>query len=211
MCSKICIFDFEVGNINSVINAFNYLNIETVVTNDIKNLDKSIGIVLPGNGNFNFIMKKTKSLELDKKLFEIKDKSIPILGICIGFQILFETGKENFTENGLGFVKGNVDKIDNIFNHKDFKLPNIGWNKTKVINKKKLFSDLSDEEYFYYLHSLTPYNYDNSIISSFTNYGMKIVSSIEKDHVCGVQFHPEKSHKSGLKILNNWINYYVKI
>ena len=139
MCSKICIFDFEVGNINSVINAFNYLNIETVVTNDIKNLDKSIGIVLPGNGNFNFIMKKTKSLELDKKLFEIKDKSIPILGICIGFQILFEKGKENFTENGLGFVKGNVDKIDNIFNHKDFKLPNIGWNKTKVINKKIIF------------------------------------------------------------------------
>ncbi len=211
MTTKIKIINLNCGNINSVENAFKFLKCETFVQKNFEDLNNCDGIVIPGNGNFQHVSEELKKRDKNKLLELIDTQKIPLLGICIGFQILFEKGFENSTiSNGLGLFEGNIQKINNNEKINYFSLPHIGWNTVKLKKKSPLFDQINDNSSFYFLHSFVCNKIELNSCLGFTNYGEDFISIINKKNIVGVQFHPEKSHNNGLQFLRNWLRYYVK-
>jgi glutamine amidotransferase len=206
---NVTIVDYQSGNISSVINSFKEVSKSKVnleVTSDLNKIKSSDKLILPGQGSFKSCIDNLNSIngliEVLKE-FAMKDKK-PLLGICVGLQMFGDVGYEELETKGLGWVSGKVTKINNKNNK--FKLPHIGWNEIEIIKEGKIFKDIKNNSHMYFVHSYEFIPEDKSVISATTNYSSKIVCSIEKDNLFGTQFHPEKSDKNGLKIIENFIN-----
>ena len=206
---KVTIVDYNSGNISSVINSFKEVakdKIDLEVTSDLQKIRSSDKLVLPGQGSFKSCVDALNAINgLAETLseFAINEKK-PLLGICVGLQMFADIGYEETETNGLGWIPGKVLKIDN----KDgaFKLPHIGWNELNIVKDSRIFKDIKDKSHMYFVHSYEFIPKDKDVISSTTNYSSNIVCSVEKENIFGTQFHPEKSDKMGLKIINNFIN-----
>jgi len=195
----IAIINYNMGNIKSVENAFRKIGAEIKVTSDPEVINRSSAIVLPGVGAFKDAINNLEGLELIDIIKENINKKL-FLGICLGMQLLYEYSMEDGKSRGFSILKGFVGKIPSVV-----KVPHMGWNQIKIINKNnKLFSDIDNGENFYFIHSYHIIPENRNVISSITDYGIEIVSSIEKGNIYGFQFHPEKSSTIGLKILNNF-------
>tara|TARA_A100001015_G_scaffold238936_1_gene272073 strand:- start:797 stop:1423 length:627 start_codon:yes stop_codon:yes gene_type:complete len=200
---KVCIIDFETGNIGSVSNLLEKLNINFCISAKDEDIRNSSHLILPGVGSFAKAVNKLRDkVNLNTLNDEVLNNEKPILGICVGMQIMAEVGNEFGVTKGLGWIKGSVDKI----NSKDLPLPHIGWNEVCFEKKNKLFLNLISNSDFYFVNSyyFNLKNEDNMIAS--TIYGIKFPSIINKNNIFGVQFHPEKSQLIGQKIILNFLN-----
>ena len=206
---KVTIVDYNSGNISSVINSFkevakDKVNIE--VTSDLSKIKSSDKVVLPGQGSFKSCvdaLNKINGLIDTLNEFAISNKK-PLLGICVGLQMFADIGYEESETKGLGWISGKVSKIDN--QNGKYKLPHIGWNQIKIIKKSKIFRDIENNSHMYFVHSYEFIPENKNVISATTDYSSNIVCSVEKENIFGTQFHPEKSDKLGLKIIDNFIN-----
>jgi len=196
----IAIIDYDGGNYKSVINILNRSRIKFILTNNEKEISKCKNIILPGVSNFDYCMKKLKSLNLDKILYDavIVNKK-KILGICSGMQVLGNYSEEGNVE-GLNFVNGTVKKIES---DKYFKVPHMGWNKVNTKNND-LFKDIKDMTRFYFCHSYYFSSNDKNLKINITNYKFDICAAFNYLNIYGVQFHPEKSYIEGSKLINNF-------
>lgn len=192
------IVDYGVGNLKSVTNAMDYLGLKTCITSDAAELERANAIILPGVGAFPDAAEKLRIPGLDKVLIAQAAKK-PILGICLGMQLLFDRGEEVRPCDGLGLVPGKVARIET-----GYKLPHIGWNSLKFQNDSPIFKGLDDGAYVYFVHTFCGYaGCENDVIAR-TDYGASVVAAVSHGNVFGCQFHPEKSGKIGLAILKNF-------
>ncbi len=205
---NITIVDYNSGNISSVINSFsevakNKVNIE--VTSDLNKIKSSDKVVLPGQGSFKSCVDALNNINgLVETLNELViNKKKPLLGICVGLQMFADVGYEETETKGLGWIPGKVSKIYN--QDGKYKLPHIGWNQINIVKDSKIFKDVENNSHMYFVHSYEFVPEDKKIILATTDYSSKIVCSVEKENIFGTQFHPEKSDKIGLKIINNFI------
>ena len=205
---KVTIVDYSSGNISSVINSFNEVaqNKATIeVTSDLNKIKSSDKIVLPGQGSFKSCvnaLNKISGLNDTLNEFVIANKK-PLLGICVGLQMFADVGYEETETKGLGWISGKVSKIDN--QNGKFKLPHIGWNQINILKDSKILNEVENNSHMYFVHSYEFIPSDNKVISATTDYSTKVVCSVEKENIFGTQFHPEKSDKTGLKIIENFI------
>jgi glutamine amidotransferase len=205
---NVTIVDYNSGNISSVINSFSEVANDKVnleVTSDLNKIKSSDKVVLPGQGSFKSCVDALNNINgLVDTLneFAINDKK-PLLGICVGLQMFADIGYEETETKGLGWIPGKVSKIDN--QNGKYKLPHIGWNEINIVKESKIFKDIENNSHMYFVHSFEFIPEDKSVISATTDYSSNIVCSIEKENIFGTQFHPEKSDKLGLRIINNFI------
>ena len=206
---NVTIVDYNSGNISSVINSFKEAAKDKVsieVTSDLNKIRTSDKVVLPGQGSFKSCVEALNNINgLVDTLneFAITNKK-PLLGICVGLQMFADIGYEETETKGLGWISGKVNKIDS--QNGKFKLPHIGWNELNIIKESKIFKGIKNNSHMYFVHSYELIPEDRSVVSATTEYSSKIVCSIEKENIFGTQFHPEKSDKIGLKIIDNFIN-----
>ena len=206
---NVTIVDYQSGNISSVINSFTEVakgKVNLEVTSDIKKINTSDKIVLPGQGSFKSCVDSLNNINglVDTlKEFAIKKKK-PLLGICVGLQMFADIGYEEAETKGLGWISGKVSKIDN--QNGKFKLPHIGWNQINIVKDSKIFKDVENNSQMYFVHSYEFIPNDKNVISATTDYSSNIVCSVEKENIFGTQFHPEKSDKIGLQLIKNFIN-----
>ncbi len=206
---NVTIVDYSSGNISSVINSFkevakDKVNIE--VTSDLNKIKSSDKVVLPGQGSFKSCvdaLNKINGLVDTLNDFAINNKK-PLLGICVGLQMFADVGYEETETKGLGWIPGKVSKIDN--QNGKYKLPHIGWNQINILKDSKIFKGIENDAHMYFVHSYEFIPKDKNVISATTVYSSNIVCSVEKENIFGTQFHPEKSDKNGLEIINNFIN-----
>lgn len=197
------IIDYNMGNLASVYNACSKFTKDLKIVknaDDLKNLDK---IILPGVGAYKDAMQHLEKSGLKDAILDFANSKKPLLGICLGMQLLFESSEEFGYTKGLGLIEGKVVKFDKSKMSSDLKIPHMGWN--KIVNKDNpLFKNLQNP-YLYFVHSYHVITDDKYTIAT-TNYGYDFVSAVNKDNIFGFQPHPEKSHNNGLKILENFIN-----
>ena len=205
---NVTIVDYNSGNISSVINSFKEIAKNKViikVTSDLNKIKSSDKIVLPGQGSFKSCVDALNNIlglvDTLNNFAIIKKK--PILGICVGLQMFADIGYEEIKTEGLGWISGKVSKIDN--QNGKYKLPHIGWNQVNIVKDSKIFKDIENNSHMYFVHSYEFIPQDKNVISATTNYSSKIVCSVEQENIFGTQFHPEKSDKIGLKIIDNFI------
>ena len=206
---KVTIVDYNSGNISSVINSFkevakDKVNIE--VTSDLKKIKSSDKVVLPGQGSFKSCVDALNNINgLFDTLneFAIVNKK-PLLGICVGLQMFADIGYEETETKGLGWIPGKVSKIDN--QNGKYKLPHIGWNQINIVKESKIYKNIENNSHMYFVHSYEFIPKDKTVISATTDYSSSLVCSVEKENIFGTQFHPEKSDKIGLQIIQNFIN-----
>ena len=206
---NVAIVDYNSGNISSVINSFkeaaqDKVNIQ--ITSDLNKIKLSDKVVLPGQGSFKSCIEALNDIEgLVETLneFAVTNKK-PLLGICVGLQMFADLGYEEIETKGLGWISGKVSKIDN--QNGAYKLPHIGWNQINIIKDSRIFKDIENNSHMYFVHSYEFIPDNKDVISATTDYSSKIVCSVEKENIFGTQFHPEKSDKIGLKIIENFIN-----
>lgn len=195
----VVIIDYNVGNVKSVLNATKRIGLETIVSRETEIIKKAEAIILPGVGSFETAINNLKKFNLIEVLNERKDEGIPILGICLGMQIMFEKGFEIKENHGLGFFKGNVDLIKT-----NEKLPHMGWNQLYFNNKHIILKNINELDDVYFVHSYMAEFIENEVIA-YTEYGgVKIPAIVANKNVIGCQFHPEKSGDIGAKILKAW-------
>ena len=193
------IIDYNVGNLHNLKNALDYSGIENKLVyhaDDVKRADR---ILLPGVGAFAPAMDHLKHSGMLDALNEKADSGTPVLGVCVGAQLLMDKSEEDGSHVGLGWFKGKVKR----FSH-ELKIPQIGWNSVTQKKKNILFKDVSDEMYFYFVHSYHFEPENNEQVLGTTNYGYDFASVLCKDNLWGVQFHPEKSQNAGLQLLKNF-------
>ena len=206
---NVTIVDYNSGNISSVINSFTEVAKGTVnleVTSDLNKINSSDKVVLPGQGSFKSCIDALNSINgLTDTLNEfVINKKKPLFGICVGLQMFADVGYEETETKGLGWISGKVSKIDN--KNGKYKLPHIGWNQINIVKDSKIFKDVENNSHMYFVHSYEFIPEDKDVISATTDYSSNIVCSVEKENIFGTQFHPEKSDKVGLKIINNFVN-----
>ena len=206
---KVTIVDYNSGNISSVINSFKEVakdKVDIEVTSNLDKIKSSDKVVLPGQGSFKSCVDALNNINgLVDTLneFVIINKK-PLLGICVGLQMFADVGYEEVETKGLGWISGKVSKIDN--QSGKFKLPHIGWNEINIMKDSKIFKGIENNSHMYFVHSYEFVPEDKSVISATTDYSSNVVCAAEKENIFGTQFHPEKSDKIGLKIIDNFIN-----
>ncbi len=196
--SLIAIVDYGVGNLKSVTNAMAYLGLNTCITSEAAELERADAIILPGVGAFPDAAEKLRAPGLDKVVIAQAEKK-PVLGICLGMQLLFDMGEEVRRCDGLGLIKGKIARIET-----QYKLPHIGWNSLKFQNNSPIFKGLDDGAYVYFVHSFCGYAQQEEDVIARTDYGPSVVAAVGHGNVFGCQFHPEKSGETGLTILKNF-------
>ena len=206
---NVTIVDYKSGNISSVINSFKEVaksKVNIKVTSDLDEIKSSDKLVLPGQGSFKSCIDALKNISgmIDVlNEFVINNKK-PLFGICVGLQMFANIGYEEKETEGLGWIPGKVSKIDN--QKGKYKLPHIGWNQINILKNSKILKGVEKNSHMYFVHSYEFIPEDKEVISSTTNYSSNIVCSVEKENIFGTQFHPEKSDKLGLRIINNFIS-----
>lgn len=198
----VAIIDYDAGNIKSVEKAVNALGYEAVVTRDKDIILNADHVILPGVGAFGDAMKKLHSYGLVDVIQKVTANNTPFLGICLGLQLMFESSEEAPGVEGLGLLKG---KIVLIPDGDDLKIPHIGWNSLKYPNKGRLFAEIPENSYVYFVHSYYLQAEEEEIVKATTEYGTLIHASVEKGNIFACQFHPEKSSDVGMKILENFL------
>jgi glutamine amidotransferase len=206
---NITIVDYSSGNISSVANSFREVcknKYKINVSFDLKAISSSDKIILPGQGSFKNCVEALNKIEglnetLNKFVF---DQKKPLLGICVGMQMFADVGYEEAETKGLGWIPGKVSKIDN--QNGKFKLPHIGWNEITIKKDSKILKNLDNKSHMYFVHSYEFIPKEKNVISSTTDYSTNIVCSVEKENIFGTQFHPEKSDKLGLKLIENFVS-----
>ena len=197
----VAIIDYNAGNIRSVMKAFAYIGEEAKCTRDYNEILQADKVVLPGVGSFEYAMNELKRYELDKAIFEVCNRGVPFLGICLGLQLLFNGSEESPGIDGLALLDGYIHKIPE---ENELKVPHIGWNSLELSNNGRLFDGIEDNSFVYFVHSYYLKASDESIVKASCDYGVKVHASVEKDNIYACQFHPEKSSGVGLKILKNF-------
>lgn len=198
----VAIIDYDAGNIKSVEKAMVLLGQEVEITRDpgvIRNADR---VILPGVGSFGDAMGKIRQYGLEKVILQVAEDGTPFLGICLGLQLLFERSDEAPGVSGLGVLKGEILRIPDV---PGLKIPHMGWNSLEFPRKGRLFRNLPEEPYVYFVHSYYLKAADAGIVTAATEYGVQIHASVEKGQVFACQFHPEKSGDVGLQILRNFV------
>ena len=197
----IAIIDYDAGNIKSVEKAFQFLGMDTALTADRDAILAADHVVLPGVGNFGDAMERLNSSGLSDVIREVCAEGIPFLGICLGLQLLFEESEEAPGAEGLGILRGKIRRIPQT---EGLKIPHMGWNSLDLLNDGRLFKGIPDQTYTYFVHSFYLEAEEREIVKAQTGYGVRIDASVEKGNVFACQFHPEKSSRYGLKILENF-------
>lgn len=197
----IAIIDYGAGNIASVIKAFDFLGAETVLTKDRDVIMNADAAVLPGVGSFGDAMNNIRERGLEDVIKDFCKSGKPFFGICLGLQLLFESSEESPGAVGLGILKGKIIKIPS---DNGLKVPHIGWNSLEFANKSDLFCGLNNNPYVYFVHSFY-LKADEDIVTAKADYGVEIHASVQKNNVSATQFHPEKSGKIGLSMLENFV------
>lgn len=195
----IAIVDYGMGNLRSVENALDFLGIESIITSDKETILNSDGIILPGVGAFPDAIDNIKEAGLDKVLKEAVNKGKPLLGICLGMQLLFEESDEVKLSKGLGFLKGRIEKL-NI----DLKVPHMGWNSLNMEKESPILNGIKKGSHVYFVHSYYAVTGEEGILNAYADYGVKVPGIVSKGNVYGIQFHPEKSGEIGLRMLKNF-------
>lgn len=199
----IAIIDYDAGNIKSVEKALILLGEETVLTRDADTILGADGVILPGVGAFGDAMEKLHAYGLVDVIRKVVYKNIPFLGICLGLQLMFESSEESPGVEGLHLLDGKILKIPA---ESGIKIPHIGWNNLSFPNQGRLFKDVQENSFVYFVHSFYLKADDAGIVKATTEYGTLIHASVEKGNIFACQFHPEKSSEVGLKILQNFID-----
>ena len=195
MSNKIVIIDYGAGNVKSLGNMLEFLGYAYEITDDREKILKAKKIIFPGQGHFEQAMNKLNDKNLPCTIKQAIDNGADFLGICLGLQVLFEKSEEAPNVEGLGIFKGEVKKFQT------GKIPQIGWNEIKTTKANTYL----DDDYFYFVNSYYVVPEDKNIISSITNYHIDFCSSVQKNNVCAVQFHPEKSSEAGIKFFKKWL------
>jgi len=195
----IALIDYGMGNLGSVQKGLERAGIDVRITDSPAVIRDAAGIVLPGVGALVAALENIRGKGLDQVIMEQIRSGKPFLGICLGLQMLFEYGEEGQGAEGLGLFKGKVVR----FRH-DLKVPHMGWNQLRFVNRGEVGKDIPDGAFFYFVHSYYVEPEDESIVMTRTDYGIDFVSSITKDNVTAVQFHPEKSQRMGAMLLENF-------
>lgn len=196
----IAIIDYGMGNLRSVEKGFFKLGVDAKVTNRPEVIEKADGVVLPGVGAFRECMRELANLKLIDAVVNSIKKNKPYLGICLGLQVLFSEAEEFGRCRGLDIFKGTVLK----FPKSELKVPHMGWNEIKKQKDNPLLEGIEDKAYFYFVHSFYVAPEDNTIVLATTDYGIEFTSMVWKDNIFAVQFHPEKSQTTGLRLLENF-------
>ncbi|MEY8214503.1 MAG: imidazole glycerol phosphate synthase subunit HisH [Colwellia sp.] len=205
MIGNLSILDYGLGNIFSIKNAAEQQGFSVNVVNSAEEILASDRLILPGVGAFQDAMLRLKNDGLDEAIREFVSVGKPLLGICLGMQLLFDESEEHGNFQGLGLIKGKVKKFPKL---NGYKIPQIQWNKSKLNPESRLFIDFDTEQFFYFLHSYYVASEEENAIESKSHYcDLNYCSAIEFGNVLGVQFHPEKSGINGLKVLNNFARY----
>lgn len=198
----IAIIDYDAGNIKSVEKALQKLGQDVVITRDAKTILHADKVILPGVGAFGDAMANLKKYGLDQVIYQVVEQNIPFLGICLGLQLLFEKSDESKGVAGLGILEGEICKIPD---QEGLKIPHMGWNSLHLQNDGRLFHNIEENAYVYFVHSYYLKAKDEEIVKATTDYSTHIHASVEKDNVFACQFHPEKSSDVGLQILKNFV------
>jgi len=201
---KVAIIDYGMGNVASVQKALDYLNVSNKVTNNVQEIKSAQAIILPGVGSFRRGIENLNQLKLSEVLTnEVIGNKKPFLGICLGMQLIARTGHEPVKTDGLNWIPGEVMKISDMGK----RIPHMGWNNISVV-KGKYLKNLNNQD-FYFTHSYHFQVADETVITSTVDYGIKMVSSIEKDNIFATQFHPEKSQIAGLTALKQFFSIHA--
>ncbi|MBQ2896837.1 MAG: imidazole glycerol phosphate synthase subunit HisH [Clostridia bacterium] len=195
----VAIVDYGVGNLFSLKSSLEAIGVDAVVTGDAKEIENAERIILPGVGAFSDAAKKLNETGLGTVIISEAKKGKPVMGICLGMQLLLEKSFEYGEHIGLGLIPGEIRYIGDVI-PKDLKIPHIGWNSLKFVGEKsRIFKYLNEGDYVYFVHSYHAQNCPN--VTAVSEYGGKLVAAVGKNNVYGCQFHPEKSGEVGLKIL----------
>jgi imidazole glycerol-phosphate synthase subunit HisH len=194
------IVDYGVGNLNSVQNALNSMNIKSIISSSAEEISKCRSIIVPGVGAFPDAMENMKNSGLDKVIKAAAKKGKPILGICLGMQLFFEESDEVEKCQGLGLLKGNITKLEG-----SIKIPHMGWNSLSFETPSPLLSGIEENQYVYFVHSYYAVKCEEGIVNAYSMYEKKIPAIVSKGNIFGMQFHPEKSGEFGQKLLKNFV------
>ena len=198
----ISIIDYDAGNIKSVEKALQYLGYDAAITRDKSMIMESSHVILPGVGSFGDAMNKIKEYKLDQVIYDVVDRQIPFLGICLGLQLLYESSDESPDVFGLGILKGNIKRIPDT---PGLKIPHMGWNSLDIKENASLFKGIDRNSYVYFVHSYYLHADNDDEVMATTYYSTLIHASVQKDNIFACQFHPEKSGEVGLNILRNFL------
>lgn len=196
----IAVIDYGAGNLHSVKNALDFIGAQSVVTSDPHEIAKADKVILPGVGAFGDAMKSLEASGLDKAVIETAKSGKPLLGICLGLQLMFEGSEETPGAKGLGIFKGKIVKIPD----HGLKIPHMGWNNLTFTKESRILNDIGESPFVYFVHSYYLSAEDESIVSAYTEYGERLDIAVERGNVFATQFHPEKSGGVGMKILKNF-------
>lgn len=202
---KICLIDYGSGNVRSVFNMVESTGVNVKISSAVADLDDATHLILPGVGAFGAAMEKLRSLNIvDALCRNVLGQGKPFLGICVGMQILANCGHEHGINKGLGWIPGEVTRME----VGDLPLPHVGWNNLEITHKCGLVGNIGDEVDFYFTHSYSFCAQNQAHISAVFEYGGRFAAIVCKDNIFGVQFHPEKSQKAGKILLKNFFEYY---
>jgi imidazole glycerol-phosphate synthase subunit HisH len=199
MTTRICILDYGMGNLRSVEKALEHVGVVATIANDAEAVRAADGLILPGVGAFPKAMQRVRELGLDELVAEQREAGVPILGICLGLQLLFDSTTELGGATGVGLLPGSVGELD----ADGLKVPHIGWSPVRWEKASRLTEGIESETPFYFVHSFAPRPEAGDLLGTAA-YGARFACAAERDNVFGVQFHPEKSSAAGLRLLSNF-------
>jgi glutamine amidotransferase len=205
MSARIAILDYGMGNLRSVEKALEHVGAAAELTAEAAEVRAADGVVLPGVGAFPRAMERVRELGLDELVYERREAGVPILGICLGLQLLFDSSSELGGATGLEMLPGPVDELD----APGLKVPHIGWSPVRWERESRLVEGIPSETPFYFVHSFAPRPGEDDLLGS-AEYGRRFACAAERENVFGVQFHPEKSSAAGLRLLSNFTGICAK-
>jgi len=197
----VALIDYDAGNVKSVEKAVEHLGYQAVLTRDRNDLINADSVILPGVGAFGDACARLDEYGLTPVIHEVADAGIPFLGICLGLQLLFEDSEESPGATGLGLIDGHIRRIPDA----GLKVPHIGWNSLHFPREGRMFAGIDEGAYVYFVHSYYLEAADTNVVTATTDYATHIHAAVEKDNIFAVQFHPEKSSDTGLKMLANFL------
>lgn len=199
----VAIVDYGVGNLFSLKSSFSAIGAKAVVTSSAVELEKADSIILPGVGAFRDASEKLKNSGLENTVVALAKSGKPLMGICLGMQLLFEKSYEYGEHKGLGLIGGEIKPIESVVPN-GFKIPHIGWNSLEIKKPSPIFENVNNGEYVYFVHSYYAADCDESV-TAVSDYGAKLTAAVQSGNIFGCQFHPEKSGETGLKILRSFV------